>query len=173
LLLVPAAAMMLGRRPPQWTVLLLTLGVGWLTATYVALTMHGYWWPGRQLVVVLPVAVLVIVWFVSQLPGLGRGLSAAAATWGAVLYAVVVRHGWSGDTTWVAAPDRADLHSPLAWLFPDNRVLADSDVIRYVLWSAAAVSIAVACWRRGSHQRLWRTIDDPPAPVAAESRTSG
>ena len=33
--------------------------VGWLNATFVALTMHGWWWPGRQVVVVLPCVVLV------------------------------------------------------------------------------------------------------------------
>ena len=36
----------------------LPLAAGWLVATFVALTMHGWWWPGRQVVVVLPLAVL-------------------------------------------------------------------------------------------------------------------
>ncbi|MGF1645427.1 MAG: hypothetical protein ACFCVF_00660 [Kineosporiaceae bacterium] len=40
--------------------LLGTLAAGWATATWVAQTMHGWWWPGRQLVVVLPVAVLLV-----------------------------------------------------------------------------------------------------------------
>ena len=41
-------------------ILVLPLAAGWLTATFVASTMHGWWWPGRQLVVVLPLAVIVI-----------------------------------------------------------------------------------------------------------------
>ncbi|HYD09627.1 MAG TPA: hypothetical protein VEA78_05940, partial [Acidimicrobiales bacterium] len=45
LLVLPAL-----RRNAQSAVFL----AGWLTATFVALTMHGYWWPGRQTVVVLP-----------------------------------------------------------------------------------------------------------------------
>jgi hypothetical protein len=36
------------------------LAVTWLNATFVALTMHGWWMPGRQLVVALPVGVLLI-----------------------------------------------------------------------------------------------------------------
>lgn len=172
LLLLPAVTMMLGRRPPQWTVLLLTLAAGWLTATYLALTMHGFWWPGRQLVVVLPVAVLVVLWWVSRLPTLGRLVSAASAGYGVVIYSVVLRDGYAGNTTWVAAPDRVDLHSPLAWIFPDNRVLADADVVLYGLWTLATIVIVVACWRPGSPRRRGRTSAARPAPAEAASRTS-
>ncbi|CAN5372188.1 hypothetical protein BH23ACT6_BH23ACT6_24710 [soil metagenome] len=48
-------------------VLLVPLAAGLLTATFAALTMHGFWWPGRQLVVVLPLAVMVIAIAGSQL----------------------------------------------------------------------------------------------------------
>ncbi len=36
------------------------LAVTWLNATFVALTMHGWWVPGRQLVVALPLAVILV-----------------------------------------------------------------------------------------------------------------
>ncbi|HWM21023.1 MAG TPA: hypothetical protein VNO51_15135, partial [Ilumatobacteraceae bacterium] len=55
-----ALGFLLRRRPRDWTVLALPLAAGWLTATFLASTMHGWWWPGRQLVVVLPVAVIVV-----------------------------------------------------------------------------------------------------------------
>ena len=42
---------------------LLPLAAGWLVATFVALTMQGWWFPGRQVVVVLPAAVLAIAWW--------------------------------------------------------------------------------------------------------------
>ncbi|MBA3418629.1 MAG: hypothetical protein H0U09_08025, partial [Geodermatophilaceae bacterium] len=187
LLLVPAAAAMLGRRPArqpreahsaalrsfargpslaQRTVLLVPLATGWLTATYIALTMHGFWWPGRQLVVVLPVGVLVILWWVSRLSAPAQLLGAVAASWGLGIYGVVLWRGWAGDTTWVAAPDRIDLHWPLAWLLPDDRVLAGSDVLLYGLWT---VLIAVACWHTGRRER---TTADRPTPAEAASRTS-
>ncbi|HEX2179772.1 MAG TPA: hypothetical protein VHL54_09700, partial [Actinomycetota bacterium] len=63
LLLAPAAAWVAFRRPANWAVLILPLSIGWLAATYLALTMHGWWWPGRQLVAVLPAAVLAIAWW--------------------------------------------------------------------------------------------------------------
>ena len=37
--------------------------VGWLNASFLALTMHGWWWPGRQTVVVVPCVVLAIAWW--------------------------------------------------------------------------------------------------------------
>ena len=36
------------------------LAAGWLNATYVALTMHGFWVPGRQIVIVLPIAAVAL-----------------------------------------------------------------------------------------------------------------
>ena len=69
---VPAVAWLLARRDsspsdrsgnasagpesprPAALVLVAPLAVGWLVATYLALTMHGWWFPGRQVVVVLP-----------------------------------------------------------------------------------------------------------------------
>ena len=41
------------RWPGRWLVPAV-ITAGWLTATFVALTMHGFWVPGRQIVVVLP-----------------------------------------------------------------------------------------------------------------------
>ncbi len=58
-LLVPALVALFVRRPPHWPVLAVPLLAGWATATWVALTMQGFWWPGRQLVVVLPLAVVI------------------------------------------------------------------------------------------------------------------
>ncbi len=172
LLIVPAAALMIGRRPARWPALLVPLGAGWLTATYVAVTMHGYWWPGRQVVVVLPLAVLVILWWAARLGPARRLLAAALAGWGTVVYAVVLWHGWAGETTWVGAPDRVGLHTPLAWAFPDDRVLDTADVLRYALWVAAAVVTALACGHAGRARRPGRTSDDRSAPAAAASRTS-
>ena len=45
------------RWPGRWLVVA-AIAAGWLNATFVALTMHGYWVPGRQIVVVLPLAAL-------------------------------------------------------------------------------------------------------------------
>ena len=44
------------RRPARWAALAGPLAAGWLVATFVALTMQGWWFGGRQVVVVLPLA---------------------------------------------------------------------------------------------------------------------
>jgi hypothetical protein len=66
LLAVPALGALLRRRPHGWSVLVLPLAAGWATATWVALTMHGWWWPGRQTVVVLPCLILAVAWWAGQ-----------------------------------------------------------------------------------------------------------
>jgi hypothetical protein len=63
LLAVPALAALARRRPPGWAAPAGPLLAGWLVATFVALTMHGWWFPGRQLVVVLPLAAVAVAWW--------------------------------------------------------------------------------------------------------------
>jgi hypothetical protein len=140
LLLVPAAGWLLRARPPGWAALAGPLAAGWLAATFAALTMHGYWWPGRQLVVVLPLAVLVVLRWLAQLPPLWSKLAAAGATVGAGYYAVLLAAGYAGSTAWVLAPDRADLHPPMRWLLPDDRVLSGVDELLLALWTVAALA---------------------------------
>ncbi|HYF44837.1 MAG TPA: hypothetical protein VD926_01415 [Acidimicrobiales bacterium] len=64
---VPALGALARRRPDHWPVLALPLAAGWANATWLALTMHGWWWPGRQVVVVLPCVVLATAWWVGTL----------------------------------------------------------------------------------------------------------
>jgi hypothetical protein len=82
LLAVPALATLARRRPPGWAAVTLPLAAGWLVATFVALTMHGWWSPGRQVVVVLPLAVLAVAWWAGvdgRPAGTTAGLAAVAA----------------------------------------------------------------------------------------------
>ena len=67
LLVIPAALTAVVRlRVRGATLLVATVLVGWAIATWVALTMQGWWWPGRQVVVVLPVAVVAITVLVDR-----------------------------------------------------------------------------------------------------------
>ena len=56
--LVPAFAFMIKERFKETSSLLLCTCVGWAVATWVALTMHGWWWPGRQVVIILPAVII-------------------------------------------------------------------------------------------------------------------
>lgn len=50
--------LLVGRGGPGRWIVVGAVAAGWLNATFVALTMHGFWVPGRQIVVVLPLAAL-------------------------------------------------------------------------------------------------------------------
>ncbi|MEX2100429.1 MAG: hypothetical protein WEB19_03350 [Acidimicrobiia bacterium] len=105
LLLVPALAWLLWRRPRGWAVLALPFSVGYLNATFVALTMHGWWFPGRQLVLVLPLAVLAIAWWLGRLRGRARrwalGATALLGALGVWSYAWLAAQAWTGRLTWI------------------------------------------------------------------------
>ena len=154
LLLIPALALLLARRPPGWGALAAPLGAGWLVATFVALTMQGWWFPGRQLVVVLPAAVLAIAWWSR---GGGRRLAAAIALGavGVLAQAWVAAEGAMGRLAWVV--DLQSTSNPLyrAW----TTVLPDylhEDAATWPLhWAWTAVlAAAVALAIRADHPRL-------------------
>ena len=140
LLTLPAVGAALRRR----SVLLPVLVAGWLTATFVALTMHGFWWPGRQVVVVLPVAVLLVAqWAPTRLLLLGV-VTGAALWWWVVL----------GDATFVVHWRTHGFLRPL--LAPANHD------VWLAAWSAVAVALLTVGWRsvRGDEDALARERAD-------------
>lgn len=65
-LLAPAAVAAHIRRDHRWRWTTLALAAGYATATFVALTMHGWWSPGRQVVVVAPIALVSTAWLAER-----------------------------------------------------------------------------------------------------------
>ena len=114
LLAVPAVAALARRRPPGWAALALPLAAGWLVATFVALTMHGWWFAGRQVVVVLPLAALAVAWWTGR-DRRRRLLLAVAGGFGVLAFGWLVAEGAAGRVTW--AVDFAATTNPLyrAW----------------------------------------------------------
>jgi hypothetical protein len=130
-------------------VLALPLAAGWAVATWLALTMHGWWWPGRQVVVVLPLLVLAVAWWAGRVPVVA-GVAAVLGVVGAV--------GW----LWVLAEvvllddrrliiDFADTTNPVSRLWrlalPELRTPLAGDWLRYAGWAALAGAAAVVGWR--------------------------
>ncbi len=147
LLLVPALVS-IARRPKLPRLLLLgPLAAGWLVATFVALTMHGYWWPGRQVVVVLPLAVLVILTELEPAGRLERWLAAAAGVVSVASYVALLAAGHGGRATWVAgfAAVTDPVGAPLRAALPDYRSYPDGLLARHAVW--LTVLIALAAWR--------------------------
>lgn len=155
LLAVPAVAALAARRPRGAGTLLLPLAVGWAVATFVALTMQGWWFPGRQLVVVLPVAVLAIAWWAR---GGGRRLALAVALGlvGVSVHAWVVAEGLLGTMAW--AVDLQSASHPLyrAWreVLPDYLNVSPSTWALHWAWAALLVAAAALTARRERAVRI-------------------
>lgn len=101
LLAVPGLAVWVRRRPAGWAWVVVPLAAGWLTATFVALTMQGWWVPGRQVVVVLPLAGIALAWWLDRAGRAWRTAAVALGTVGAVGYAWLVVDGLHERLTWV------------------------------------------------------------------------
>lgn len=129
-LLLPLAL----RRTP----LLVPLAAGWLTATFVALTAHGFWWPGRQVVVVLPIAVLLLVtWAPRWALAVALALGLTSMAWLVLDDAVTwVVHFQDSSHPWYRA---------LRPLLPDLRPPAEE--VPFVVWSVLLGASCVLRWR--------------------------
>lgn len=164
LAVVPAAAALLRRRPARWTWLLLPLAVGWLNATFVAVTMHGWWFPGRQVVHVLPLAVVAIAWWVARQARAVQGVVAAAAALGAWSSAWLITEGLRGRIAWIV--DFAAVADPWyrIWrtVLPDHLAATPATWWLHAVWVAALVLVAVLAWRRAGR------VQPPYDPTSSE-----
>jgi hypothetical protein len=152
LLAVPALAVMLARRPRGWAAVAAPLAAGWLVATFVALTMHGWWFAGRQVVVVLPLAALAVAWWTGP-DHRRRVLLAVAGGVGVLAQLWLVAEGAAGRVTW--AVDATATTNPLyrAWrlVLPDYLAMSWWTWVLHVAWLVALGAWAVAAVR--SRQR--------------------
>jgi hypothetical protein len=147
LLAVPALAVLVRRRPAGWAGLVVPLAAGWATATWVALTMHGWWWPGRQTVVVLPCLVLVVAWWVGEAATTGRlRLLATTAVYGVVAWLWLVAEVLAGQRTLIV--DFEGTTNPLyrVWrlALPDYRDPGLGSWLRHGVWLAVLAGLALA-----------------------------
>jgi hypothetical protein len=162
---VPALAALARRRPPGSLALALPLAAGWLNATFVALTMHGWWWPGRQVVIVVPCVVLAVAWFAQQVraPALVAGATDQVrrrwAVWrsaGFVALAASVL-AWAWLLVEVLRVQRAlvvdfaESANPVlqVWqeLLPDGQRNIPTDRVLVWAWVTAFVALAWCGWR--------------------------
>ncbi len=144
LLAIPALAVAVRRRPRWLPAVVVPLLAGYLTATFVAVTMHGFWWPGRQLVVVLPLAVVLVVWWAAQVRRPVRLAALGLGALGALNYLWLVAEGRARQLTWVV--DFEEVGSPayrwLRPLLPDYRNPSAGVWIRHGIWIAVFLALA-------------------------------
>jgi hypothetical protein len=153
LLVVPALAALAHRRPRGWDVLAAGLLAGWLNATFVALTMQGWWWPGRQVVVVLPLAVLAVAWWAAQWSP-ARVLLLVGGALGALTYLWLLVEGWTGRINLVVdfESTTAPVVQLLRPLLPDLRLHPAGTEVLLTAWIAVLGLLAVGGWRTVSRR---------------------
>lgn len=136
---------------PGRGVLLTVIGAGWATATWPALTMHGWWWPGRQVVPVLPLAAVAVAVGVDRV---GRRLSAVLAGLGLGLasWLWLVVEASTGRRTLVV--DFEETANPWYGLWrlalPDHRVYDTGDKALTALWVGVFAMGIGLLWKRAA-----------------------
>jgi hypothetical protein len=162
LLAVPALATLARRRHAGWAALALPLAAGWLVATFVALTMHGWWFPGRQVVAVLPLAVLAVACWAGGSPRRRLAVAVAGGV-GVVAYAWLLADGLAGRVTW--AVDAFATRDPAyrAWrlVLPDYLTVTTATWVLHAAWLVVVAVWAAVTWRRAA-----AAAGDPPAAAA-------
>jgi hypothetical protein len=125
------------------------LGAQLLVAAFLAPTMFGFWFPARQLLAALPLAIPLVAWGLRHAPRVGSALAAltlAASVW---LY-VDLRA--AGGTFVSARPDAP--WGPLERIFPSFQ--ADGG---WPFWLAGAIGLALVAVVAREAQRSRGTAD--------------
>jgi hypothetical protein len=163
LLAVPALAALLRRRPAGWAAVALPLAAGWLVATFLALTMHGWWFPGRQVVVVLPLAVLAVARWASSRRR--RVAVAVGGGVGVVAYAWLVADGLAGRVAWAVDFFATGNPAYRAWrlVLPDYLTVTATTWVLHAAWLAVLAGWAAAAWRQAG------TVAGEPPAAAGEA----
>lgn len=147
-LIVPAATALVRARPGHWGALAFPLAVGWLNATFIALTMQGWWWPGRQVVVVLPCAVICIAYWANGYRGRLATL-ALTGSLGIVSLIWLLADGLKRRITWVV--DFYDTSNPLygVWrlVLPDYLDVTSMTWVLHAAWLVLVLAVAARTWR--------------------------
>jgi hypothetical protein len=150
LLAVPALAALVawrGRDLPGHAraAVIAPLLAGWAVATWPALTMHGFWWPGRQVVVVLPLAALATLWWIGRMVPRLQPVALVLAVAGVVHLAALLIDGWSGEVTWVVSFEAVDdpLYQLLRPLLPDYRAQGHGFWALHIVWVVVVLVLLV------------------------------
>lgn len=162
---VVAVGALVRRRPAGWSALLVPAAAGWATATWVALTMHGWWWPGRQVVVVVPLLAVATAWWLDR-HRRAVGPFVVAAVLGALSWAWVVAEVLQRRLRLIMDFDatRNPWMRALRPVLPDFRQPGTRTGLLAAAWALALAGLLLAGWwserasgagaggRRGEHQ---------------------
>jgi hypothetical protein len=140
------------RRDHELATGLALLVTGWLVATFVALTMHGWWFPGRQIVVVLPIAVVLIAVWVEQDRNKRLRYAIPLGSLGVVAYAFLAIESLRQQLTWVVdfGATTNPFYRVMAAALPDYMAPFSVTWVLHGVWVAMAIGLGWLGWRGGS-----------------------
>lgn len=148
LLAIPALAALLRARPAGWHILVAPIAVGWLNATFVALTAQGYWAPGRQVVVILGPAVVAVAWWVARVRAVR--LLTALGLLGVISYLWLAVESSVGRLrliiNWFETAN--PFYRAWRWALPDYLSPSTWTWPLHWLWVAVLLGLFVLGWRR-------------------------
>jgi hypothetical protein len=142
---IPACASLARRNRSLALLIGLPALAGWLNASFVALTMHGWWFPGRQMIVVIPCLTLAIAWWSQHVSSITPRALWTCAALGATVYLWLVVQVVVTDTRLVTTFDQ--LTHP--WWFvarfalPDLRADGSFDAVLLSGWALLALAVAI------------------------------
>ena len=118
-------------------------------AVFVAITMMGWWFPGRTMVTVLPFMAWPLAEVLARASRWGRVGVAALAAWSFAISGALVAASHAGEVVIAVDPFlmRSPLFSGVAVLFPDYRAWDTHTIVFHAFWSVALVAaLAASCW---------------------------
>ena len=162
LMVIPAIAWAARRRFRYAGVLLSVVAVGWLVATFLAQTMHGWWWPGRQVVVILPALVLVLMAWIDRTPGARTPFLALGAI-GVVAFLVLAVEATVGRVTLIV--DFTSTANPLYRLWstalPDYPTPTSLTWALHGLWLVGFAGLGAYGWLSHRDSDTTETLPGP------------
>jgi hypothetical protein len=110
--------------------------------------MQGWWWPGRQVVVVLPCAVLAVAWWAASSRAVLRAV-AILGVLGAFVFVWLVIEASVFDLRLISTMEQMSNPLVRGWrlLLPDYRDRTTADWVLHGAWIVALVASVVAVIR--------------------------
>lgn len=161
--LAAPAAVVVGLRDRAGRALAAVGAAGWLTATFVALTMQGWWVPGRQIVVVLPLLVALGAAWLDRTAWRGaRPTMLVAGLLGVLTFGWLVVDGLAGHLTWVIdfATVGDPFHAVRRALLPNYLQVRAGTWVRHGIGIAVLAMIAATAWREDRRRDPDRVSDE-------------
>ena len=148
---------------PTWErrLILSLIVIQLLVATFVAITMMGWWFPGRTMLTVLPLFVIPLSLLAARAGLFGKVFLTALAAATLAITAGLAQAGLSREITIGVAPfDMAFIpFQAVAGLFPlYTWWTAETRQLTYLWWALFAVATAAVVWPEiaGAGRRLWQ-----------------